>query len=226
MKRILIISNLITAGLLGMVMMKGCAPSDAENEAISGKSGTLKNTQLTMDYSNVAGFKSMSIPQAMLLKRNYMENVLPVVNKALNIQDTESLYYTLDELKNMIWTIEYYAKSSGKNVKSEDLGVHVHFGQYPKNDLLKQFPQLEKMGGESNKAGKTTIFFVPTIIQEGKRFEFNPKKNFNEMRAGRSKKFKGLSEHHKNDLRSFKLVDYDEESPIPDFANIQPPYRD
>ncbi|MFS0490448.1 hypothetical protein [Leadbetterella byssophila] len=226
MKRLLIFSNLITAGLLGMFVMKSCAPKDAADEAISGRSGTLKNTQLVMDYSNVPGFKSMSIPQAMLLKKNYMENVAPVVNKALGLENTESLYYTLEELKNMIWTIEYYAKASGKNVKSEDLGVHVHFGQYPKNDLLKHFPQLEKIGGADNKAGKTTIFFVPTIIQNGKRFEFNPKKNYLEISSGRSKAFKKLSEHHKNDLATFKLVDYDEDSPIPDFANIQPPYYD
>src|SRR5690606_25132256 len=136
----------------------------------------------------------------------------------------ESLYYTLEELKNLIWYIEYYAKASGMNVKSEDLGVNVHFGQYPTTDLLKQFPQLELLGGEANKAGKQTIFFVPTIIQDGKRFEFNPKKNYLEIANGRSKKIKSLSDHYKNDLSTFKTIDYDEDSPIADFANIQPPY--
>ncbi len=206
-----------------MLVMKSCSQPDKPDEA-GGMSANLRETQVVLDYANTKGFKSMSIPQAMILKRNYMANHLPAIKKALNIDDTESLYYTLEELKNMIWYIEYYAKASGQNVKPEDLGVNVHFGQYPTSDLLKQFPQLEKLGGEANKAGKQTIFFVPTIIQDGKRFEFNPKKNYLEIAGGRSKKIKSLSEHYKNALSTFKMVDYDEDSPIPDFANIQPPY--
>lgn len=223
MKKLLIFSNLVTISILAMLVMKGCSQADAPNEA-PGTTSNLRGTQLVLDYANTKGFKSMSIAQAMILKRNYMANHLPAIRKSLNIEDTESLYYTLEELKNLIWYIEYYAKASGMNVKSEDLGVNVHFGQYPTTDLLKQFPQLELLGGEANKAGKQTIFFVPTIIQNGKRFEFNPKKNYLEIANGRSKKIKSLSDHYKNDLSTFKTIDYDEDSPIADFANIQPPY--
>ena len=223
MKKLLIFSNLITVSLLGILVMKGCTQSDAPDEA-AGHSANLKGTQVVLDYANYDSFKSMSIPQAMLLKKNYMENHLSVINKTLNIRDTEYLYYSLEDLKNLIWSIEYYAKASGQNIRSEDLGVNVHLGQYPTTDLLKQFPQLEKLGGEANKAGKTTIFFVPTVKQNGKTFEFNPKKNYLEIANGRSKKIKSLSEHYKNDLSTFKLVDYDEDSPIADFANIVPPY--
>ncbi len=223
MKKLLIFSNLVTMSILGMLVMKGCSQPDRPDEA-PGNAAHLKGTQIVLDYANTKGFKSMSIPQAMILKKNYMTNHLPAIKKTLNVEDTESLYYTLEELKNMIWYIEYYAKASGQNIKSEDLGVNVHFGQYPSSDLLKQFPQLEKLGGEANKAGKTTIFFVPTIVQNGKRFEFNPKKNYLEIANGRSKGIKSLSEHYKNDLATFKMIDYDEDSPIPDFANIQPPY--
>ncbi len=223
MKKLLIFSNLVTISILAMLVMKGCSQADAPDEA-PGTTSNLKGSQLVLDYANTKGFKSMSIAQAMILKRNYMANHLPAIRKSLNIEDTESLYYTLEELKNLIWYIEYYAKASGMNVKSEDLGVNVHFGQYPTTDLLKQFPQLELLGGEANKAGKQTIFFVPTIIQDGKRFEFNPKKNYLEIANGRSKKIKSLSDHYRNDLSTFKTIDFDEDSPIADFANIQPPY--
>src|SRR5690606_30139237 len=128
-------------------------------------------------------------------------------------------------LKNMIWYIEYYAKASGMNVKPEDLGVNVHFGQYPTTDLLKQFPQLELLGGESNKAGKQTIFFVPTIVQDGRRFEFKTKKNYLEIAHRRTKKLRSLSDHYKNDLAPFNTVDYDEDSPTPDFASFQPTFH-
>lgn len=225
MKKLLIFSNLITLSVLSILVMKGCSPTDNPDEA-NGKSGQLKGTQVVLDYANYDSFKSMSIPQAMILKKNYMANHLPAIRKSLNIEDTEYIYYSLEDLKNMIWYIEYYAKASGQNIKSEDLGVNVHFGQYPKADLLKQFPQLEKLGGEGNKAGRTTIFFVPTVKQNGKKLEFNPKKNYLEIANGRSKKIKSLSEHYKNDLATFRLVDYDEDSPIPDFGNMVPPYLD
>lgn len=227
MKKILIFSNLVTLSVLGMLVMKSCSQPDKPDEANGNSANLSRSTQVVLDYANTKGFKSMSIPQAMILKRNYMANHLPAIKKALNIEDTESLYYTLDELKNMIWYIEYYAKASGLNVKPEDLGVNVHFGQYPTTNLLKQFPQLEQFGGEANKAGKTTIFFVPTVIQNGRRFEFNPKKNYLEVASGRSKQLRSLSDHYKNDLSTFRTIDYEEEdSPIPDFANIQPPYLD
>lgn len=223
MKKLLIFSNLITISILGMLVMKGCSQPDKPEES-NGKSANLKGTQLVLDYANYASFKSLSIPQAMLLKKNYMANHLPAVRKALNIEDTEYIYYSLEDLKNLVWYIEYYATAAGQNVKSEDLGVNIHFGQYPTSNLLKQFPQLEKLGGEGNKAGRTTIFFVPTIKQDGKRFEFNPKKNYLEIANGRSRKIKSLTEHYKNDLSTFKLIDYEEDSPIPDFGNMVPPH--
>lgn len=224
MKKLLIFSNLITLSVLGMLVMKGCSQPDKPDEA-NANSANLKGTQVVLDYANVKGFKSMSIAQAMILKKNYMAN-LPAIRKSLNIEDTESIYYSLEDLKNLVWYVEYYGKASGQNVSPEDLGVNVHFGRYPTSDLLKQFPQLEQLGGEANKAGKQTIFFVPTIVQSGKRFEFNPKKNYLEITSGRSKKIRSLSDHYKNDLSTFKMIDYDEDSPIPDFGNIQPPYLD
>lgn len=224
MKKLLIFSNLITLSVLGMLVVKGCAQPDAPEEA-PGSTSNLRGTQVVLDYANTKGFKSMSIPQAMILKKNYMEGQRLASRKATDFQDTESLYYTLEELKNLVWYIEYYAKSAGMNVNSEDLGVNVHFGRYPTTDLLRQFPQLEQWGGEANKAGKLTIFFVPTVVQGDRRFEFNPKKNYLEIANGRSKKIKSLNEHYKNDLATFKLADYEEDSPIPDFANIQPPYH-
>ncbi len=225
MKKILVFSNLLTLGVLGMLVMKSCSQPDKPDEAGGNSANLSKGTQVVLDYANVNSFKSMSIAQAMILKKNYMAN-LPAIRKTLNVEDTESIYYSLEDLKNLVWYVEYYGKASGQNVRPEDLGVNVHFGRYPTSDLLKQFPQLEQLGGEANKAGKQTIFFVPTIVQSGKRFEFNPKKNYLEIASGRSKKIRSLSDHYKNDLSTFKLIDYDEDSPIPDFGNMQPPYLD
>ena len=72
MKKLLIFSNLITLSVLGMLVVKGCAQPDAPEEA-PGSTSNLRGTQVVLDYANTKGFKSMSIPQAMILKKNYME---------------------------------------------------------------------------------------------------------------------------------------------------------
>lgn len=208
--------------LLIILFLAGCTWSctklqsqdDGEKSGSKQVDNSIKDTEIVLDYSDSV-YRSLTVQQALNLKATYI--------KSHKKGDTESIYYTLDELKNLVWYIEYHAKATKlKDIDAKDLGVNVHFGKYPSAKELQGFP-LEQKEIEDY-AGKQTVFFVPTIIRGEKRFEFDPKKNHQEIADGKSNDIKPLSEHYKNDIATFKTIDYKDGSPVMDMGRLQPPY--
>ena len=121
MKKILLISNLFTAALLGALLLKGCSqPQSDESKNTEAEVAGLTSTAIVIDYSGDTTFKSLTIPQAALLKANYLKNLQPVIlNTKHAAEPTEYIEYSLDDLKNLVWYIEYYAKATGKNCRTD-----------------------------------------------------------------------------------------------------------
>lgn len=226
MKKILLISNLFTAALLGALLLKGCSqPQSDESKNTEAEVTGLTSTAIVIDYSGDTTFKSLTIPQAALLKANYLKNLQPVIlNTKHAAEPTEYIEYSLDDLKNLVWYIEYYAKATGKPVNTSDLGVNVHFGQFPQD--VSGFEHLKKLSDKERKdlAGKQMIYFMPTIKTANGRMEFNPKRNYQDIKSGKIKDFVSLKTHHGNELSEFKQVDYPRDSPAMDLGGYRPPY--
>lgn len=225
MKKLLVLSNLVTLSVLAAILFKSCSqPTQDENNKLLADQAQ-PTTKVVLDYYNDLSFKSMTIPQALILKNNYIKTHLPLLENGLGHENARHIYHNLDDLKNLVWYIEYYSKEAGKllgkEISPKDLGINIHFGQYPDVDgLRKNFNQIEASEAK-NFANRQTVFFVPTIKIDNKKFEFNPKLNYEEISKKKSDKIKPLKEHYG---KSIILVDYDTNSPIPDFGNSEPPY--
>lgn len=195
-----------------------CSQPASENaDSAKTANAAAKDTEIVLDYSD-STFRSLTVSNALALKSEYLKKQDLLKKNKIPLDSTEYIHYTLEELKNLVWYVEYHAKATGLNIAPEDLGINIHLGKYPKD--LSAFPVTpEEM---KSLPGRIALFFVPTVKLNGKNEEFDPKKNHFEIQGGQWKEIKTLKDHYGDALDKFKFVDLKEGSPIPDIGHQCP----
>lgn len=106
--------------------------------------------------------------------KQYRENQLAVVNKALQLDDTQSVWFELDKLKNFIAEVEKEAKASYPGISTSKLGIRFYNAAYPENasdyfsddEVPKDFLRHH------------TLIMIPTVFRKGDHgeldYDFNP----------------------------------------------------
>lgn len=221
MKKILLLSNLVTAALLAALLLKGCSMSQNDESADQEKTSKVSSAKedIVLNYADSV-FKSLTIDQALAMKKAFVDG-------NPNSKDTKSITFSLSAIKNMVWYIEHHTNQTNLKINPDSLGVTVHFAQYPSKENLNalKFELSEKAKEEY--ANKKTVFFVPTVKRGGTLVEFDPKRNH--MESGRSeyKDIIPLNIHYNQMNRTpFRNVDYNNESPIANLGKLTPPYTD
>lgn len=162
MKKLLIASNLIWVFLFAFIFFEGCKPN----------TGTpLKEGDIVMNYKD-STFNSLPLPEARSLYSSYVANRIPLVNKFEGIKDAESVWFSLDEIKQLAYITEYYTQQANVGVTSKELGIRVYYGKYAnekESDL-----EIKKKGYN----GLHTVFMVPTFRKDGQDIDFDPKTSY------------------------------------------------
>ena len=87
-------------------------------------------------------------------------------------EDTKSVWFSLDRLKNFIWHIEEQNCANGCN---DSLGMRIYFAKYPDLTDPGQTPLLGLIGLPQNYSNHHTLFMVPTYKDEsGDNIDFYP----------------------------------------------------
>lgn len=117
----------------------------------------MANKYRTTIPSNVGG--KMMVPQG----------------KFNNVEDSKSIWFSLDSLKRFIWEVETnVCKNLCKNQTAPELGIRLYYARYPAPiKLASPFPQLLTL----NPAYRNlhTIFMVPTYDDNGISRDFDPR---------------------------------------------------
>ena len=216
MKKLLLLTNLFTASVLLAFFLKGCSqPQNNEDSKETKDISQRSDADIVLNYSDTV-FKSLTIDQAIEMKKSFL-----MANKESD--NTQSVVFTLNSIKNLVWYIEHHANQTKLNINPDSLGVTVYFAQYPSKAML------DKLGydmSENNKkayANKNTVFFVPTIKRGGKLVEFDPKRNHMESGNSGYRDIVPLNVHYEQLKTPFKNVDYSNGSPIFNLGHLQPP---
>lgn len=216
MKKLLLLTNLVTASVLMAFFLKGCSqPQNNESSKETKEVVANSDADIVLNYSDTV-FKSLTIDQAIAMKRSFL-----TANKGKD--NTQSVVFSLNSIKNLIWYIEYHATQNKLKIDPDSLGVTIHFAQYPSHEML------DKLGfelSEDNKkayANKNTIFIVPTVKRGGELVEFDPKRNHIESGEPDYKDIIPLNDHYKQMVIPFRNVDYKNGSPIANLGHLQPP---
>jgi hypothetical protein len=221
MKKILLLSNLVTAALLAALLLKGCSMPQGDESQTEAKAlaSTAKKEDIVLNYADSV-FKSLTIDQALAMKKAFVDG-------NPNSKDTKSITFSLSAIKNMVWYIEHHTNQTNLKINPDSLGVTVHFAQYPSKTVLDNlgFEMSEKK--KEDYANRKTVFFVPTVRRNGTLVEFDPKRNHMESGKSEYKDIIPLSIHYSQMNRTpFRNVDYNNESPIANLGKIEPPYTD
>ncbi|MEZ2445940.1 hypothetical protein AB6805_29700 [Chitinophaga sp. RCC_12] len=92
-----------------------------------------------------------------------------VATALMNREDTHSIWFDLETIKNFIWKIEAAACRSNCDMK---LGIRIYYGKYPDSSTMKtknDFKELPADYGE-----KHTLFMVPTFAEGDSQVDFDP----------------------------------------------------
>lgn len=215
MKRILVALNIITLSVVGIILIKGCSTDHQESTEARNPD------DIVLNYAK-KNFKSLTVVQAKIMKNNYVDSeALKAGVKPENFEykDTESIYYTLDELKNLVWYIEHHTKGTGLDISTDSMGVKFYFAKYPDLATLDQYKYPMDSEKKKISANRTTMFMVPTVKYKGKYREYDPMKNHEQ----KPDSIISLYDHYKYDFSIYQKVNYDPGAPIPNLGNMTPP---
>jgi hypothetical protein len=88
------------------------------------------------------------------------------------IQDANSVWFSLDRLKNFLWHIE---EQNCKKPCRDTLGLRIYFGKYPDLNNLTNKSLLGLDGVPKNYSNRHTLFMVPTYKgKDGYDYDFYP----------------------------------------------------
>lgn len=85
-----------------------------------------------------------------------------------NVEDSRTVWFDLQTLKQYIWQIEDTLCKQGCNIDSLGLGLHLYFAKYPDSSLISQF------GVEPRYANHQTIFLTATYKGKKNNIDFDP----------------------------------------------------
>lgn len=206
MKRLLLFTNLFWILMVGGYFFNSC---------------TQKESQVVLDYKD-STFTSLSVSSAEMMAKNYNTNYLPLINKELNNNDARAIWFSLDDLKNFIWQIEYHSLKAGVGVKPNDLGIRIYYAQYPSKELILNNPNLKELNPEY--ADKHSLFLVPTIKKNKRDMDFDPRKSFDDIKAGKTKEILPIA-RNSGDKGSpnYRFIQPDDRSTIMNHGGLCPP---
>lgn len=170
MKKLLIASNLIWVFLFAFLFFEGCKPSTDTS---------LKEGDIVMNYKD-SSFNSLPLPEARSLYSNYVAKRIPLVNKFERIKDAESVWFSLDEIKQLAYITEYYTQQANVGVTNKELGIRVYYGKYA-NETKTDTTSKKENDLEIRKKGYSglhTVFMVPTFRENGQDVDFDPKTSY------------------------------------------------
>jgi hypothetical protein len=179
-----------------------------------------KESQVILDYKD-STFTSLSVTSAEMMAKNYATNYLPLIKKELNNNDARAIWFSLDDLKNFIWQIEYHSIHAGVGVKPKDLGIRIYYAQYPSKEVIINNESLKDLNPEY--ADKHSLFLVPTIKKNNRDMDFDPRKSFDDIKAGKEKEILPI-ERIKGDDRNpnYRFIQTDR-STIMNHGGLCPP---
>lgn len=219
MKKLLILSNLFWISLVGIYTFNSCKPSRSDNSTEK-NSNTIKPTEIVLDYEG-QNFVSLPVSTAQLLADNYTKNYLNLINKTYNTSDARSIWFSLDDLKNFIWQIEYHAVNAGADIEPKSLGVRMYYAQYPTSDEIKNNASLNII---PEYGSKHTLFMVPTVLKDSVNMEFDPRKLFKNRKPGEKNTILPLRPKNDKNNGYFSFIQ-DDGSTIMNHGGLCPPCR-
>jgi hypothetical protein len=208
MKKVLILTNLFWVFLVGVFCLNSC------------KETTSSSSKVVLDYSGKE-FKSLPLASAQLLANNYKKNYLSLINKTYNISDARTIWFSLDDLKNFIWQIEYHSVNAGAKINPSDLGIRMYYGQYPSETEIKGNASLKII---PEYGGKHTLFMVPTILQDTINMEFDPRALFKKHVPGTNNTIQPLFNRGDKKSNFFNFIQ-DDEATIMNHGGLCPPCK-
>ncbi|HAN65088.1 MAG TPA: hypothetical protein DCQ34_01800 [Chitinophagaceae bacterium] len=175
MKKLLIFSNILT---LAVMMFMSCQKSNVgESYSPGSQSAKTGGSYATVnrdcpdcyDHTNTP-FEGVNAGTAWQISNNYKLYNLPQLEIDGVGQDANSIWFSLESLKNFIWQLEEEV-CKRRCDKGMSLGVRVYYARYPEvltNDLADLDPAF---------AQRHTLFMVPTFQDEANsqvHWDFDP----------------------------------------------------
>lgn len=161
MKTLLITTNIL---FLSIIIYQSCAPTRAVLTAAT--------CPPCKSYAGVT-FPGLTTSTALRISSNYKTMNQPLL--ALqhgSVPDANSIWFSLETLKNFIWNIENAACQKGcyNNTNNLNLGVRIYYARYPDDNGMAGNPDLQILPHNSSSNSVTnsfadhhTIFMVPTF---------------------------------------------------------------
>ena len=177
MKKLLIISNLITFALLAFMSCEKTTPSETRANPVPLSSAKGSSSSATapvecnpcFDYTTIP-FSGLNAGTAYTVSYNYKTINQPLLYIDGVGDDANSIWFSLESLKNFIWKVET-SVCEKKCPKPLQLGIRLYYGRYPEqltNDLAELNPEF---------AQRHTVFMVPTFQDESNEqvhWDFDP----------------------------------------------------
>ena len=180
MKKILITTNAV---FIGIIIFLGCNKTDltaagdkagisSNKSAVSTQIDTKTPCPGCYEYTDV-GFKGVSTQTAFTMSNNYKTINQPLLQIDEAIDDANSIWFSLESLKNFIWKIEEAAcKNNCRNTLG--LGLRLYYARYPVS--------LDGYDGDFDELSTDfvqhhTLFIVPTFQDAGNsqvHWDFDP----------------------------------------------------
>lgn len=154
MKKLLLITNLITAMALGTLLLNGC--EDSPEISTPTTTTNIDNTCTACPNSQLPSAVPMSYFKSLI--SNYRNNHWSTINAHLNNRssqvDSRSVWFDLNQLKGFIHAIEtnVAAKCQGNHCDKQ-LGIRIYYGEYD-NTTNRTY------------SGYHTLVMVPTMRNE------------------------------------------------------------
>jgi hypothetical protein len=163
MKKVLIGTNVF---LLAVIIFQSCK--------IGGQgSSVLTPSCLKYNYSNVPfeGVEANLVQKSIADYRDFYSNRISINGKSQ--KDARSVWFSLEQLKNFIYHIEYNTCKNGCN---KALGVRIYFLRYPDKNNWGSYPHLMKSNPDASYANLHSVLFIPTYFDGQYDSDFDPRR--------------------------------------------------
>lgn len=128
----------------------------------------MKTESTNERYSAVSGIMSNELMKALI--DNYRENQMNAINKAMGIEDANSIWFDLPKLKNFINLMEQEASKINPDYTPEDLGIRFYYAAYP---TIENWDMMESHPVPHEYSGRHTLVMIPTLKKEYEGEIFN-----------------------------------------------------
>ena len=181
MKKISFLNNAILAGIILFMSCNKTDLSDSNGNNSTGlnaagaKGGVASKTDCPAckDYSTVP-LNGMLASTAKTISEFYKAENQPELQISEGVPDANSVWFSLETLKNFIYKVESSVCRKGCTDKMY-LGLRLYYAKYPVSNAMSEYPDLE--GVDQSFGQHHTIFMVPTFqtdINSQEHIDFDP----------------------------------------------------